>query len=67
MDKQNKRESRQTGMTDERIRALEKIRLQKKSGKSQLEQVIEVSIKYFLIYIFFIKKGPKIKRKIRFR
>jgi hypothetical protein len=46
MDKQNKRESRQTGMTDERIRALEKIRLQKKSGKSQLEQVIEVSIKY---------------------
>ena len=46
MDKQNKRESRQTGMTDERKRGLEKIRLQKISGTSQLEQVIEVSIKY---------------------
>ena len=45
MEKRNKREIRQTGMTDERIRALEKIRSQKNSGKSQVEQYIEVSNK----------------------
>jgi len=44
MEKRNKRETHQTGMTDERKKALEQIRSQKKSGKTQLEQVIEVSL-----------------------
>ena len=43
MDIKNKRESRQTGITDDRKRGLEKVRSQKASGKSQLDQVIEVS------------------------
>ena len=44
MEKRNKRETRQTGMTDERKVALEKIRSQKQSRKSQLDQVIQVSL-----------------------
>ena len=44
MDIKNKRESRQTGITDERKLGLEKVRSQKASGKSQLDQIIEVSI-----------------------
>ena len=44
MEKRNKRETHQTGMTDERKQALERIRSQKQSGKSQLEQVIQVSL-----------------------
>ena len=43
MDKRNKREIRQTGMTEARKHALEQIRSQKNSGKSQLEQYIQVS------------------------
>ena len=44
MEKQNKRESRQTGMTDKRKHALEQIRAQKNSRLSQLDQMIQVSI-----------------------
>ena len=39
---QNKRESRQVGMTDERALALQKLR-EAKAGKSRLDQVLEVS------------------------
>lgn len=47
MDKKYKRETHQTGMTDERKRALEQLRSQKNSGKSQLDQYIQVSfLKY---------------------
>ena len=42
MEKRNKRETRQTGMTDERKHAIEQIRSQKKSGKRQLDQLIQV-------------------------
>ncbi len=44
MEKQNKRESRQTGMTDKRKHALEQIRAQKNSRLSQLDQMIQASI-----------------------
>ena len=47
MEKRNKREIHQTGMTDERKQALEKLRSQKRSGKSQLEQMLEVSPIFF--------------------
>lgn len=40
---QNKRESRQVGMTEERAIALQKLR-EAKAGKSRLDQVLEVSI-----------------------
>ena len=56
MEKRNKREIHQTGMTEERKLALEKLRNQKRSGKSQLEQMIEVSA-IFLLKNFFIYKG----------
>jgi hypothetical protein len=56
MEKRNKREIHQTGMTEERKLALEKLRNQKRSGKSQLEQMIEVSAIIF-IQNFFISKG----------
>ena len=49
MDKKLKRESKQTGMTDERRKALNSIRELKNSGKSRLEQAIEVR-KFFYIY-----------------
>ena len=55
MDRRNKRETHQTGMTDEKIRGFEKLRSQKNSGKSQLQQMIEVSIKYFIQIILFNK------------
>ena len=42
MSKQFKRESRQTGMTDDKMKAFEKMRELKKSGKHRLEQVIKV-------------------------
>ena len=47
MERRNKREIHQTGMTDERKLALERLRAQKRSGKSQLEQMIEVSSIFF--------------------
>ena len=56
MEKRNKREIHQTGMTEERKLALEKLRNQKRSGKSQLEQMIEVSAIIFILN-FFISKG----------
>lgn len=42
MDKKLKRESKQTGMTDEKLNALKRIKELKKSGKSRLDQAIEV-------------------------
>ncbi len=39
---ERRRESRQTGMTNERINGLEKIRELKNSNKTRLEQYIEV-------------------------
>lgn len=42
MDKQFKRESRQTGMTDDRMKGIEKLRELKKSGINRLDQVIKV-------------------------
>lgn len=42
MDKKNKRESRQTGMTDKRKNGLEKIRQIKASGESRLDQALKV-------------------------
>ena len=42
MSKQFKRQSRQTGMTDDRMKGFEKIRALKKSGKHRLDQVIKV-------------------------
>lgn len=61
MDKKLKRESKQTGMTDERRRALDSIRELKKSGKSRLEQAIEVR-KNFFIFIFFYRMEKLIIR-----
>ena len=55
MEKRNKREIHQTGMTEERKLALEKLRNQKRSGKSQLEQMIEVSAIFFIKKIFIYK------------
>ena len=54
MDKKLKRESKQTGMTDERRKALNSIRELKNSGKSRLEQAIEVR-KFFLYLLYFIE------------
>ena len=62
MEKRNKREIHQTGMTNERKQAFEKLRSQKRSGKSQLEQMIEVSPIFF--YNFFISQGRQTKRQI---
>lgn len=42
MEKKFKRESKQTGMTDERKKALQSIRELKNSGKSRLQQAIDV-------------------------
>ena len=56
MEKRNKREIHQTGMTDERKQALEKLLSQKRSGKSQLEQMIEVS-PIFFTHNYFISPG----------
>jgi hypothetical protein len=42
-------------MTDEKMRGFEKLRSQKNSGKSQLQQMIEVSIIYFIQIILFNK------------
>jgi hypothetical protein len=42
MEKKFKRESRQTGMTDERQKALLRIRELKNSGKTRLQQAIDV-------------------------
>jgi hypothetical protein len=46
MDKKSKRESRQTGMTDDKLKALKRIRELKNSDKSRLDQAIEVRKKY---------------------
>jgi len=46
MDKKNKRESRQTGMTDIRMKGIEKMRELKNSGLNRLDQVIRVK-KFF--------------------
>ena len=56
MEKRNKREIHQTGMTDERKQALEKLRSQKRSGKSQLEQMLEVSPIFLPIIFYFSRK-----------
>ena len=63
MEKRNKREIHQTGMTDERKQAFEKLRSQKRSGKSQLEQMIDVS-PIFFTHNFFISQGRQTKRQI---
>ena len=63
MEKRNKREIHQTGMTDERKQALEKLRSQKRSGKSQLEQMLEVS-SIFFTHNFYIFQGRQTKRQI---
>lgn len=48
MSKSNKREIRQTGMTNNRIEGLQKIRDQKANKyRSRLDQAIEVSKKNF--------------------
>ena len=59
MDKKNKRETHQTGMTDERKRALEQLRSQKNSGKSQLDQYILVSFLKYNYLIFSKNLGTK--------
>ena len=59
MDKKNKRETHQTGMTDERKRALEQLRSQKNSGKSQLYQYIQVSFLKYNYLIFSKNLGTK--------
>jgi hypothetical protein len=43
----NRRERRQTGMTSERLNALESLRELKKSGKTILKQYLEVN-KYII-------------------
>ena len=43
MDIKNKRESRQTGMTDDKLKALKSIRELKNSNISRLDQAIQVS------------------------
>ena len=48
MDKRLKRESRKTGMTKDKERALQSIRELKNSGKSRLTQALEVSKNIFL-------------------
>jgi hypothetical protein len=42
MSKQFKRESRQTGMTDDRMKGFQKMRELKNTGKHRLDQVIKV-------------------------
>ena len=59
MDKKNKRETHQTGMTDERKRTLEQLRSQKNSGKSQLDQYIQVSFLKYNYLIFSKNLGTK--------
>ena len=54
MERRNKREIHQTGMNDEKMRGFEKLRSQKNSGKSQLQQMLEVSIIYFIQIIINI-------------
>ena len=50
MDKKNKREIRQTGMTDKKIKALESIRRLKHSTLSRLDQAIQVRNINYNIY-----------------
>ena len=51
MEKKFKRESRQTGMSDERQKALLRIRELKNSGKTRLQQAIDVrNININIIY-----------------
>jgi hypothetical protein len=47
MDKKSKRESRKTGMTKDKEKALQSIRELKNSGKSRLAQAMEVSKNIF--------------------
>ena len=44
MEKQNKWESRQTGMTEKRKHALEQIRAKKNYRLSKLDKMIKISI-----------------------
>ena len=53
MDKKFKRETRQTGMTDERQKGIEKIRELKNTGMSGLDQLIQVRYNY-VKYVEFI-------------
>lgn len=46
---QNKRLTRQVGMTDERIQALEELKEARAGGKSRIDQILEVSI-FILIH-----------------
>lgn len=58
MDKNNKRESRQTGMTDKRLKGLERARENK--GQSRLAQAIEVTLIFLfypLIILFFSQEN----------
>ena len=53
MDKKLKRESKQTGMTDEKLNALKRIQELIKTGKSRLDQAIEVRKIFFIFIIFY--------------
>ena len=47
MSKSNKRESKQTGMTNSRLKGLEMVREQRSNkNRSRLAQAVEVSITY---------------------
>ena len=48
MEKKLKRESRQTGMTEGRMKALQSIKELKNSGQSRLQQALQVR-KYMMI------------------
>ena len=54
MERKFKRESKQTGMTENRKKALQSILELKNSGQSRLEQAIQVRKKYKYIIKFFI-------------
>lgn len=55
MDKKLKRESRKTGMTKDKERALLSIRELKNSGKSRLTQALEVRKKHNFILKIYIE------------
>lgn len=58
MDRSNKRESRQTGMTDKRIQALERARKNQESGLSRLDQAIKVIFILFkILFIIFSQEN----------
>lgn len=48
----SKRQSKQLGMTKEREEALKQVREAKQTGKTRLDQILEVNIFIFLIFFF---------------